>query len=117
MTNTFYQNTGSWKAGTFLHFIHPKAPVFKKVAHKRYLIHIMDFRAGSVVKNLPASAGDMGLIPGSGRSPGKGNGNPLQLPEKKPHGQKSMANISPWGCKELDMTEHACLLHSHIIGI
>ena len=34
-----------------------------------------------VVKNLPANAGeesDMGLIPGSGRSPGVGNGNPLQ---------------------------------------
>ena len=30
-----------------------------------------------LVKNLPASAGDLGLIPGSGRSPGKGNGNPL----------------------------------------
>ena len=33
---------------------------------------------GSVVKNLPANAGDEGLIPGSGRAPGKGNGNPLQ---------------------------------------
>ena len=36
---------------------------------------------GSVVKkkkNPLASAGDMGLIPGSGRSPGEGNGNPLQ---------------------------------------
>ena len=31
-----------------------------------------------VVQNLPASAGDMGSIPGSGRSPGKGNGYPLQ---------------------------------------
>ena len=31
-----------------------------------------------MVKNLPANAGDMGLIPGLGRSPGKGNGNPLQ---------------------------------------
>ena len=34
-----------------------------------------------VVKNLPASAGDIrdaGLIPGSGRSPGRGNGDPLQ---------------------------------------
>jgi len=30
-----------------------------------------------VVKNLPASAGDVGLISGLGRSPGKGNGNPL----------------------------------------
>ena len=32
----------------------------------------------SVVKNLPASTGDMCLIPGLGRSPGGGNGNPLQ---------------------------------------
>ena len=31
-----------------------------------------------MVKNLPADAGDMGLIPGSGRSPGEANGNPLQ---------------------------------------
>jgi len=33
---------------------------------------------GTVVKNLPASAGDAGLIPGSGRSPGREHGNPLQ---------------------------------------
>ena len=31
-----------------------------------------------MVKNLSANAGDTGLIPGSGRSPGEGNGNPLQ---------------------------------------
>ena len=36
------------------------------------------FPGGAVVKNPPASAGDMGSIPGSGRSPGEGNGNPLQ---------------------------------------
>ena len=33
---------------------------------------------GSVVKNLPINAGDAGLVPGLGRSPGAGNGNPLQ---------------------------------------
>ena len=33
---------------------------------------------GSVEKNPPANAGDMGSIPGPGRSPGEGNGNPLQ---------------------------------------
>ena len=41
----------------------------------------MGFPGGSVVKNRPASAGDIadvGLIPQSGRSPGEGNGNPLQ---------------------------------------
>ena len=31
-----------------------------------------------VIKTPPANAGDMGSIPGSGRSPGEGNGNPLQ---------------------------------------
>ena len=31
-----------------------------------------------MVKNLPTNAGDMGLIPGLGKSPGGGNGNPLQ---------------------------------------
>ena len=38
----------------------------------------MGFPGGSVVKNLPADAGDMGLIPGSERSLLEGNGNPLQ---------------------------------------
>ena len=36
------------------------------------------FPGGSVVKNMPANAGDGGSIPGLGRSPGGGNGNPLQ---------------------------------------
>ena len=31
-----------------------------------------------MLKNLPANAGDLGSIPGSGRSPGEGNGDPLQ---------------------------------------
>ena len=39
---------------------------------------IEDFPSGSVVKNPPASAGDEGSIPGLGRSPEEGNGNPLQ---------------------------------------
>ena len=38
----------------------------------------MGFPGGSVVKNPPANAGDVGSIPVSGRSPGEGNGNPLQ---------------------------------------
>ena len=36
------------------------------------------FPGGSVVKNPPANAGDAGSIPGLGRSPGEGNGSPLQ---------------------------------------
>ena len=51
---------------------------------------------GSVVKNPPANVRDMGLIPGSGRSPGGGNDHPLQyscLGES--HGQRSLAGYSP----------------------
>ena len=40
------------------------------------LLH--DSPGGSVVKNLPANEGDLSSIPGLGRSPGEGNGNPLQ---------------------------------------
>ena len=38
----------------------------------------LGFLDGSMVKNPPADAADAGLIPGSGRSPGEGYGNPLQ---------------------------------------
>ena len=40
--------------------------------------HKQGFPSGSVVKNLPADAGDAGSVPGLGRSPGEGNGNTLQ---------------------------------------
>ena len=51
----------------------------------RLNIHLPD---GSVVKNPPANAGDVSSIPGLGRSPGEGNGNPLQ--------QRSPAGYSPF---------------------
>ena len=59
----------------------------------------MDFEGGSVVKNPPANAADIrdvGSIPGSGRCPGGGHGNPLQYSclenpmDKEPGGQQSM---------------------------
>ena len=60
-------------------------------------------------KNLPASAGDVrdaDLIPGSGRSPGEGQGNPLQYScLENPMDIRSLASYSPSGCKELDTTE------------
>ena len=56
---------------------------------------------------------DVGLIPRLGRFPGVGNGNPLQYScLEKCHGQKSLAGYSPWGCKELDMTEQLSM-HNH----
>ena len=63
------------------------------------------FPHGSMIKNPPANAGDMGSIPGSERSPGEGSGNPFQYScLEKSHGQRSLAVYIPWGCKQLDMT-------------
>ena len=53
------------------------------------------FTGGLVVKNLPANAGDVGLIPGSGRSPKEGNGN-LFLSGKF-HGQRSLMELERVG--------------------
>ena len=60
------------------------------------------YRASQVAlveKNLPANAGDirdMGLIPGLGRSPGGGHGNPLEYScVENPHGHKSLVGYSP----------------------
>ena len=50
--------------------------------------------------------GDRGLIPVSGRSPGRGNGNPLQYScLEKSHGQWSLVGYCPSGRNESDMTE------------
>ena len=65
----------------------------------------MGFPGGSAVKNLPASAGDMGLIPRLGKIPRikKWQSTPLLLPGKS-HGWRSLAGYSAWSHKELDMT-------------
>ena len=62
----------------------------------------MGFPGGSVVKNLPANVGDMGSVPGLGRSPEEGNGNSLQeyLP-RKPHEQRNLVGYSPWDHKRV----------------
>ena len=60
------------------------------------------FPSGIVIKNAPVRVGDardLSLIPGSGRSPGEGNGKPLQY--------SCLAGNSPWGLKRVDMTDHA----------
>ena len=61
----------------------------------------MGFEGGSVVKNLPAAvgdAGDMGSIPGWGRSPGEGNGNPLQYYQKS---ESEVAQSCPTLCNRM----------------
>ena len=70
-----------------------------------------------VLKNPPASSGeirDVGLIPGLGRYPGGGHGNPLQCScLEKSHGQRNLVGYSPLGCKESDMTEVTQHTHTH----
>ena len=63
---------------------------------------IVVFPSSSVSKETTCNAGDLGLIPGLGRYPGEGKEYPLWPGEF--HGL-----YSPWGCKELDMTEQLSL--------
>ena len=63
-----------------------------------------------VVNNPAANTGevrDASSIPGLGRSPGVGNGNPLQYPyQENSMDRGAWVDHSPWGSKELDTTEH-----------
>ena len=66
----------------------------------------MGFPGGSDGKESACNVGDPGSIPGLGRFPGGGHGNPLQYScLENPHGQRSLVGYSLWGCKELDVTE------------
>ena len=67
--------------------------------------HAWGFLGGSDGKESASNAGDPGLIPGLGRSPGEGNGNPLVFLPGESHRQRSLAGCSPWGRKESDTTE------------
>ena len=66
----------------------------------------LGFPGGSIDKESSCNAGDLGSIPGLRRSPRGGHGNPLQYScLENPQGQRGLVGYSPWGCKELDMTE------------
>ena len=76
------------------------------------------FPGGSEVKASACNAGDLGLIPGSGSSPGEGNGQPTPvfLPGES-QGQRSPVGFSSRGHKESDTTEglHFTSLHADTI--
>ena len=74
-----------------------------------------------MLRNPPTNAGDIrdvGSIPGSGRCPGGGHGNPLQCSHLgRPHGQRSLVGSSPRSHKELDtidVTSHARIRKQNI---
>ena len=66
------------------------------------------FPGGSGVKNLPANAGDLVLIPGLGRSPGEGNGNPLQYSHLENSIDRGAWRATVHGVTESDTTEQTC---------
>ena len=75
-------------------------PIFKEKAEEQG-----SFPSGSVVKNLPTNAGDVSSIPGLGRSPGEGNGNPLQYScLGNPMGREACQAIVCGSQREMDMT-------------
>ena len=63
------------------------------------------FPSGSDGKESACNAGDAGLIPASGRSPGEGNGNPLQYSCLGSFTDKGAGRQQSVGCKEWDMTK------------
>ena len=68
----------------------------------------LGFPGGSDSKESACKAGDLGLIPGLGRSPGGGHGNALQYScLENSHGQRSLVGYSPWGGRELDTAKHS----------
>ena len=64
------------------------------------------FLGGSDSKECACSAGDLGLIPGLGRSPGGGHGTPVFLPGE-PHGQRNLAGYNPWGTELAQLSSSA----------
>ena len=69
----------------------------------------MEVPGGPACKESAYNAGDAGLIPGSGRSPGDGNGYPLQYSCLENTVERGLVGYSPWGHKGLDMTEKLSL--------
>ena len=77
----------------------------------------MGFPGGLEVKASAWNAGDPGSIPGLGRSPGEGNGNPLQYScLENPMEGGAWLGSNPWGRKESDMTERL-QDRKHIINV
>ena len=72
-------------------------------------MHAEFFPGGSDGKESACNVGDLGLIPESGRSPGGGNGNPLQYACLGNSWIEEPEDYSPWGSKKLDTTEQLTL--------
>ena len=71
-----------------------------------YLITYNIALASLVAQLVKKFVGDLGSIPGLGRFPGRGHGNPFQYScLENPHEQRSLVGYSPWGYKESDTAD------------
>ena len=99
------QSSNHWTAREFIYLFH-------------YYSLVVGFPGGSDRTESACNGRDLNSIPGSGRAPGGGNGNPLQYPvflPGKSHGQKSLVGYSPWGHKQSDTNEQLTHTYNEII--
>ena len=90
----------------YINIIIPAKPFLQPLQVYKVALYALGFTDGLDGKESACNVGEVGLIPGLGRSPGEGHGNPLQYScLENPHGQRSLVGCSPWGCKESDTTE------------
>ena len=78
-----------------------------------FIMMFLGFPGGSDGKESACNARDLSSIPGLGRSPGEGHGNPLQYSCLETPMDRGAWWVTVQGCKELDMTEvtqHACIV-------
>ena len=84
---------------------------FLQANQRHFILHVLLLKSKcwnskTLGKESACSVGDLGLILGLRRSPGEGNGDPLQYPcLEKSDGQRSLVGCSPWGRKESGTTE------------
>ena len=91
---------------------------YRNKMHFRLKLWLKTSLVAQIVKASAYDMGDPGLIPGSGRSSGEGNGNPLQYTcLEKSHGWRSLVGYGPWGHKELETIEQLnCFTHLNYLS-
>ena len=72
----------------------------------------LGFPGGSDGEESAFNVGDLGMIPGLGRSPEEGMATLSSILPGESHGQRSLAGYSPWGHKESDTTEQLSTAHT-----
>ena len=98
------QKTPVWSLGR-------EDPLEKELATHSSILGLQWFTDG---RESASHAGDLGSMPGLGKSPGRGYGSPLQYSclENNPHGQSILGGYNPWGHKQLGMTDWHHTAHS-----